>query len=136
MNTRVATSDDLTFVSRDGYVPTATIARKIAIGEVYVCERDGEPVGYLRLEYIWSTHPFIGLIHVLEPHRRRGAGKSLLRFVERTLKTAGHRRLFSSSQENEPEPQAWHRHMGFVDCGVLAGLNEDGAGEVFFRKDL
>ena len=136
IETRVATPDDLAFVSQDGYVPAATMARKVAAGEVYICALDGKPIGYLRLEYLWSTTPYIALIRVLEPHRRMGAGRALLAFVERELRAAEHRRLFSSSQENEPEPQAWHRHMGFVDCGVLFGLNEDGSGEVFFKKDL
>jgi len=44
--------------------------------------------------------------------------------------------LFSSSQANEPEPQAWHRHVGFEECGFIAGINEGGVGEVFFRKVL
>jgi len=35
---------------------------------------------------------------------------------------------------DEPEPQAWHRHMGFVECGIINGINENGIGEVFFRK--
>jgi hypothetical protein len=30
----------------------------------------------------------------------------------------------------------WHRHMGFVECGFLAGVNSGGVGEVFFVKSL
>ena len=44
--------------------------------------------------------------------------------------------LYSSSQVDEPPPQAWHRHMGFQECGIIAGINEGGVGEVFFRKAL
>lgn len=46
------------------------------------------------------------------------------------------RALYSSSQVDEGEPQAWHRHMGFVECGILAGVNEGGVGEVFYQKAL
>ncbi|MFU8827154.1 MAG: hypothetical protein ACNA70_06650 [Brevefilum sp.] len=31
---------------------------------------------------------------------------------------------------------AWHRHMGFAECGVINGLNQGGVGEVIFRKSL
>ena len=37
---------------------------------------------------------------------------------------------------NEAEPQAWHRAAGFRECGIIAGINEGGIGEVFFRKEL
>jgi len=60
----------------------------------------------------------------------------LLHFLEEFLRSKGHSVLFSSSQANEPEPQAWYRHMGFEECGFIAGINEEGVGEVFFRKVL
>ena len=28
------------------------------------------------------------------------------------------------------------RHAGFEECGTIAGINEGGIGEVFFRKQL
>ena len=68
-------------------------------------------------------------------YRRQGVGKALLRFIETFLREAGHEALYSSSQADEPEPQAWHRHVGFEECGFIAGIN-DGIGEVFFRKSL
>ena len=42
----------------------------------------------------------------------------------------------SSSQADEPEPQTWHRAIGFEECGIISGLNEGGIGEIFFRKKL
>ena len=136
IDVRRAFPEDLSFVCQDGYLPQDRVARKIADGEVYLARRDGQPVAYLRLEYLWSTEPYIALIRVLEAHRRQGVGRHLLGFVEEELLSAGRSVLLSSSQVDEPEPQAWHRHMGFVECGILAGLNEGGVGEVFFRKEL
>lgn len=133
---RPAEGKDLPFVSQDGYVDPTLVERKIGQNEVFVAELDGEPVGYLRIEYLWSVQPYISLIHVLEPQRRRGVGRALLAHVERILKEAGRSTLFSSSQVDEPEPQAWHRRMGFSECGIINGLNEGGVGEVFFRKPL
>ena len=133
---RFATLDDLDFVARDHYLPTEVVRRKIEHQEVVVAERQGSPVGYARLEYLWSTVPYIALIWVLPEHRRQGAGKAMLRYLEDYLRENGHEQLFSSSQVDEAEPQAWHRHMGFVECGLIGGINDSGVGEVFFRKRL
>jgi len=93
-------------------------------------------VGYLRLEYLWSTVPYIGVIFVQGAYQQRGIGRAMLHFLEAFLRSKGYKILLSSSQVNEPSPQAWHRAVGFEECGILAGVNEDGIGEVFFRKLL
>ena len=131
---RVATAGDLAFVSQDGYLPDFVVERKVSDGDVSIALRGGEPVGYLRLEWLWSKLPYIELIRVLEPSRRVGVGQALLAHVAAEVASRGHAVLYSSSQADEPEPQAWHRRMGFQECGLLAGLNEGGVGEVFFRK--
>ena len=133
---RAAEAGDLAFVSQDGYVGSAVVGRKIGQGEVFIAELDGEAVGYARMEYLWSIRPYLALIHVLEPYRRKGVGKALLFHIEDLLRDAGQSVLFSSSQVDEPPPQAWHRHMGFTECGIINGVNEGGVGEVFFRKSL
>lgn len=133
---RPAAEDDLGFVSQDGYLGAPVIRRKIRGGDVFVAMRGGVRVGYLRLEHLWSKLPYIELIRVLEPHRRAGVGRALLRYVEQEVAGRGHSHLYSSSQVDEAAPQAWHRHMGFDECGFLSGVNEGGVGEVFFRKRL
>ncbi len=134
--TRFAGTDDLEFVRQDEYVLPEVVRRKIEWQEVVVAELDGSPVGYVRLEYLWSKVPFIELIRVLPEHRRRGVGKALLTFVEWFLRERGHTFLYSSSQADEAEPQMWHRHVGFEECGIISGINEGGVGEIFFRKRL
>jgi len=133
---RFATLADLDFVARDHYLPAEVARRKIEHQEVVVAERQGDPVGYARLEYLWSTVPYIALIWVLPEHRRQGAGKAMLRFMEDYLRENGHEQLFSSSQVDEAESQAWHRRVGFEECGLIGGINDGGVGEVFFRKRL
>ena len=88
------------------------------------------------MECWYLALPFMGLIVVKEEHRNKGVGKAMLSFSEKHLVKSGYDVLYSSSDVNEPEPQAWHRHMGFQDCGIIAGMNEDGVGEVIFRKKL
>ena len=141
---RFARLDDLDFAYQDGYIPAKVLKPKIeaqvalnpdCIEDVVIAEWNGKRVGYVRLEYLWSIVPYISLIRVLPEDRRRGVGKALLRFIETFLREAGHEALYSSSQADEPEPQAWHRHVGFEECGFITGIN-DGIGEVFFRKSL
>ena len=133
---RAAEGRDLAFVGQDRYLDPTVVERKIGQNEVFVAELDGELAGYVRIEYLWSIQPYLSLIHVLKPQQRRGVGRALLAHIEQVLRDAGQSTLFSSSQLDEPEPQAWHRHMGFSECGIITGLNEGAVGEVFFRKSL
>ena len=133
---RTATMGDLDFVCRDGVLPDSVVERKVTDADVFLALSSGEPVGYLRLEWLWSRLPYIELIWVLESHRRAGVGRTLLTHVEAELTSRDHAVLYSSSQADEPEPQAWHRRMAFDECGLIAGLNPGGVGEVFFRKTL
>ncbi len=133
---RFATSDDLDFVRQDGFIPTRIVERKIEQEEVIVAEWNGRLIGYMRLEYLWSLIPYIALISILPEYRRRGVGGTILRFTEEFLRDRGHNALYSSSQANEPEPQSWHRRQGFEECGIIAGINKDGIGEIFFRKPI
>jgi len=136
LTVRLATADDLDFVVQDGHISRGVVAGKMDRDEVVVAEQDGESVGYARIEFLWSVVPFIALIWVLEPHRKQGVGTAILAHLEERFRAEGHEALFSSSQADEPEPQAWHRRMGFEDCGVIERINEGGVGEVFFRKVL
>jgi len=133
---RSAAIEDLAFVSQDGYLPREVVLQKIQHGECFVVLLDGELAGYLRLEFLWSLVPYITLIHVTDTFQKRGCSRKLLDFVIQQLQNEGFDVLYSSSQANEPEPQAWHRHMGFEECGMIGGINDGGIGEIFFRKSF
>jgi len=134
---RLAAQAELDFVRQiDRHIPVEVAARKIEAQEILVAEANGALVGYLRLEFLWSLVPYIALIRVLPEHQRQGVGRALLAFLEDRLHRQGHTVLYSSSQADEAEPQAWHRHMGFVECGFVAGINAGGVGEIFFCRQL
>ena len=138
VNVRFAEPEDLAFCIKSDFshVNEAILKRRIEEKAVIIAEVDEKSVGYLRIEYLWLKIPYIGLIIVEEEYRRRGIGTAMIQFLEKYLVGEGHRILYSSSQTNEPEPQAWHRRVGFEECGYIAGINEGGIGEVFFRKPL
>ena len=58
---RFATSADLDFVRQDGFIPIKIVERKIEQEEVIVAEWNCKLIGYVRLEYLWSLIPYIGL---------------------------------------------------------------------------
>ena len=117
-----------------------------------LAEVNKKQVGYLRISYIWLIIPYLDIIHIEENYRKQGFGTKMIEFLEEYLKRQGHRVLYSSSQSNEPDPQAWHRKIGFEECGYIAGINHPvesssanleleyvgkaGIGEIFFRKIL
>ncbi len=123
-------------VVSDDHVTEQVIRHKIVNDEIIIAELDGQPIGYLRIEYLWSTIPYIGAIWVLKLYRNEGIGRKILAYLEDYLRSRGHDALYSSSQANEPEPQTWHRSVGFVEAGIISGINEGGIGEVIFRKSL
>lgn len=134
---RFATSADADWcIAQDRLVPAEVVRQKIEAGEMLVAERKGTAIGHLRLEYLWSKFPFIALVRVDEECRNQGIGRALLRFLEGLLRERGHRVLLSSSMANDPAAQAWHRAVGFRECGFLAAINAGGVGEVFFSKTL
>jgi ribosomal protein S18 acetylase RimI-like enzyme len=124
----------LAFISMG--VPEAVVRTRIADRRIAVAEHIARPVCALQLEYLWGTRPYIAMIRVEPEFQRRGVGRALLAFVESSLCAEGYDALLSSSQKNEPDPQTWHRRMGFVECGLLTGINEGGVDEIFFRKLL
>jgi predicted GNAT superfamily acetyltransferase len=90
----------------------------------------------MQVTSLWRRFPFIELVRVEERLRGRGLGRRMLALAEETLAVCGHRSLYSSSLADEPGPQAWHRAMGFGECGRLLGVNDGGIDELFFCKAI
>lgn len=133
---RMAVPKEHDFISQQSQLASKVLIRKIKQDEIILLIVNGEPVGQLQIGFLWSEIPFIDLIYINETFRKRGLSRIMLGFLEDHLRVRGYQVLYSSSQMDEPEPQAWHRYMGFEACGVINGLNPGGIGEVFFRKAL
>ena len=123
-------------VELDLHKNTDIIKNKITMNEVIVAEVNNEVIGCLKIEYIWTHLPFISYIVIRKDFRSSGIGKSMLSFLENYLKKNGRSTLLSSTMTDAVNPQKWHLKMGFIECGILCGINEDGVGEIFFKKAL
>ena len=133
---RLAVPDDLAFIMRKCHFSKEEVLRKIGEDQIFILTVENQPAGYLSIGYLWSTIPYIDMLWISEAYQKKGFSRNLLGFVEGYLKERGYTILYSSSTADEAEPQAWHRHIGFIECGVINGINEGGIGEIFFRKLL
>lgn len=109
---------------------------KISGDQVIVLTVDGKIAGYMRYCVLWSTVPFLEIIHILPKYQKHGFSRKMVNFLTDALKARGFAALLSSSQTNEPEPQAWHIHMGFTSNGIIENIDDEGIGEVVFRLML
>jgi GNAT superfamily N-acetyltransferase len=105
------------------YVSPDLVDLKIEAREYIVARFRGEVVGYIRFSCFWSFIPMIDIIAVQESLRRMGIGRALLGFLEEHARSTEQTIILSSSQADEPEPQAWHRAVGFNDAGAIVDLS-------------
>ena len=123
-------------VAHDGWLDEAELRRKVDAREVVVAEMDGELVGHLRLDYLWSSLPHLAQVRVVKHHRRQGIGRALVTFVEQQARTSGIDKILSSTRPDKVEALAWHRQIGFTECGSLEGFGPNGEATIFFLKIL
>jgi len=109
---------------------------KIAAREVIVATDLGRIVGHARFDVLWSTVPFLSMIHVRDAFRGHGLSRRLLDFLLAELRLRGYAALLSSAQSNEPLPQAWHEHLGFHRNGVIEHVADEGIHEWVYRRLL
>ena len=135
---RIATEIDFEYCRKTDFphIKDHLLKQSIQNGWVYLVEINQSPVGYARLEFIWLAVPYIALIRIEENHQRKGAGTALVNRIFNDLKNQGYKKVYTSSEVMEPEPQEFHRKCGFMECGLIAGMNEKGIGEIFFVKKL
>lgn len=130
------TKRDEQFLLNNSQLTSEVFNRKYKYDEILVAKVDNQTVGLLVFDYLWYHIPFIAFIWVDSKYRKNGIGRALLYRLEKFFLKGKNDVLFSSSKENAKEAQAWHKHMGFKECGLISEINDDNTGEVFFRKSL
>jgi hypothetical protein len=79
VSVREASEADLAWcLSTDGHLDEAALLSKIRAREILLADSDGEPVGLLRFDLMWSSVPFIAQGF----WRRTGARELGRRFYE------------------------------------------------------
>ena len=134
---RFAEPTDLAWcVEHDGWLDEAELRRKVQAREMVVAELEGELVGLVRLDYLWSSLPHLAQVRVVEHRRREGIGRALVAFVEQQARSTGTDKILSSTRPDKVGAQAWHRQIGFTECGSLDGFGPNGEATIFFLKRI
>lgn len=119
----------------DRFDPFAGDRREeLAQGRVLVAEAEGCVVGYATYSNPgFIGRPFIHFVAVDPDHRRRGVARALLHAVEARV---GAGRLFVSTEEENAAMLALLDREGWTNAGRVTGVNDDGAAECFFYRDI
>lgn len=132
---RRATLDDLAAivaVDRDhGVAPrTEWLRRRIDRSECVLAIAEGALAGFLVDDDAFFDRTFIRLVVVANRHRRRGVADALVADAESRARTPT---VFSSSNRSNTAMHALLRKRGWVESGVIEGLDELDP-EIVFRK--
>ncbi len=131
---RLATIDDLEFLIRhDHHVLREVMQGKIADSQVYMALDRDDTVGWLRYGLFWDLVPFMNMLYLLEPYRRKGLGRHLVERWEEDMRERGFEYVLTSTQSDE-EGQHFYRRLGYVDSGALLLPGEPT--ELILRKDI
>lgn len=98
------------------------IGQWLADGHMHVAELDGTLAGYRVQHRHFFGEAFIEMLMVAPPLRGYGIGSALL--LHATSCSAG-ARLFTSTNQSNTSMQRLLAAAGFVQCGIVHGLDED-----------
>ncbi|MHC1653927.1 N-acetyltransferase family protein [Stenotrophomonas maltophilia] len=100
-----------------------------ASGDVHVAERAGQLAGYLVIHHHFFGEAFVEMLMVAREQRRQGVGAALLRHA---ITLQGQGRLFTSTNASNTGMQRRLAAAGFIDSGIVHGLDE-GDPELIYR---
>lgn len=107
-------------------------ARRIAAGQAYVLERNGEIMGLLVLEPA-EDHLLLDNIAVDPAQHGQGLGKRLMAFTEEEARRQGYDRVLLYTNEVMLENIALYRRLDYVE---VKRVRAAGYNRVYLRKEL
>ena len=117
----------------DAHIDQDLLAQKITIGEILIIMEDNIPIGFLRFNLFWDNIPFMNMLWITSPYRKKGYGKTLVQSWERQMLNRGFSIVLTSTQSNEAA-QHFYRKIGYQDAGALLLPKE--ALEIILLKQL
>lgn len=117
MTIRTAINADLPVLAGyDRHISEKELENLIRLGRITVAEVDGEFVGWLRWNLFWDNTPFLNLLFLLDSHRGKGYGRTLMEHWEAQMKDAGFDRVMTSTASDE-YAQHFYRKLGYNAIG-------------------
>ena len=134
MTVRIATMNDLSrIVEQDRHISPEELKSLISLGRVAVAE-DGESfLGWMRWNLFWDNTPFLNMLYLLEPHRGKGYGKTMMAWWEREMRAQGFDTLMTSTASDE-YAQHFYQKLEYTAVGGFSLPGE--SYELIFVKNL
>jgi len=131
---RLAAAADIAIIyGHDKHISVDAIKEKIKSGEIFVVYDDAIFAGWLRYNLFWDSIPFMNMLFLLPEYRGRGIGKRLVEFWENSMKEQGHKKVLTSTPQNE-NAQYFYAALGYAVTGGFT-LSGDPY-EIIFEKSL
>ena len=134
MTVRIATMNDLSRIAeQDRHISPEELKILISLGRVAVAE-DGESfLGWMRWNLFWDNTPFLNMLYLLEPHRGKGYGKTMMAWWEREMRARSFDTLMTSTASDE-YAQHFYQKLEYTAVGGFSLPGE--SYELIFVKTL
>lgn len=106
------------------------LERELKAGVLLVCTDGDEVIGFAIWNRSFFGKAFLALLFVGPAHRRRGAGRALLRLA---LSASSSDKFFTTTNQSNAPMQRLLKSEGFVPSGVIHNLDPGDPELVFFR---
>ncbi|RTE07102.1 GNAT family N-acetyltransferase [Paenibacillus whitsoniae] len=135
MNIVFASDSDYEYIKeRDHHMLEYLILPKIRQNEIFILKNDDcGNIGWMRYSYFWDNTPFMNMLWIDAPYRKKGTGTKAVLFWEDEMKRNGFKLLMTSTLASE-EAQHFYRKLGYRDSGCL--LLEGEPLEILLTKSL
>lgn len=107
----------------DRHIAERELLDCIQRGMVDCLEQDGIFIGWMRYGLFWDSIPFLNMMFLLEPYRRKGYGREALLAWEVKQARRGFLQVMTSTAAKEPA-QHFYRKLGYRDAGGFFPLGE------------
>ncbi len=131
---RFAKSEDAAWlVQYDKHISEEEMGHAILRNRVYIAEKEGRFVGWLRYNLFWDNIPFMNMLYVMEEYRGSGGGRKLVEFWESEMERQGYSKVMTSTQANE-YAQHFYIRLGYEAIGGFLLGSEPY--EILFAKEI
>lgn len=134
MTVRIATMNDLSrIVEQDRHISPEELKILISLGRVAVAEDEESFLGWMRWNLFWDNTPFLNMLYLLEPHRGKGYGKTMMAWWEREMRARSFDTLMTSTASDE-YAQHFYQKLEYTAVGGFSLPGE--SYELIFVKTL
>lgn len=117
----------------EAHIAKEELVRALKQERVFLLERAGELLGFLRFNLFWDNTPFCNLLYVPEGFRGLGFGSKLLSYFEETMRKKGYPAVMTSTQAAE-SARYFYAKRGYR---IVGGFWPEGEGyELLLTKTL